>query len=260
MLKKTLLIFLILNFCGTVVKADILQNSAVWKFFSKITTDAITNFPEVPIMKKNIEKGILKFGSSTYVGDIKRNKAHGNGVFKFSNGSTYEGKFKRNMFHGNGIYIDENGNSFTGKWKYNKLNKSINHKTREVIKLSKSLGKSNYFEIRGEGDLYNKWFEAEISHKNSEEIILATELTIFELPSVFSKHYGDEDKIKELLDEKNAKIISQNIISSKNKSNMPKAFVLTDKGKKDMNEQKKMVSAGAVPSGSGHMMMGAGGC
>ena len=41
---------------------------------------------------------------------------------------------------------------------------------------------------------------------------------------------------------------------------MPKAFVLTDKGKKDMNEQKKMVSAGAVPSGSGHMMMGAGGC
>ena len=72
MLKKTLLIFLILNFCGTAVKADILQNSAVWKFFSKITTDAITNFPEVPILNKSIEKGILKFGSSTYVGDIKK--------------------------------------------------------------------------------------------------------------------------------------------------------------------------------------------
>ena len=67
MLKKTLLIFLILNFCGTAVKADILQNSAVWKFFSKITMDAITNFPEVPILNKNVEKGILKLTAMEFL-------------------------------------------------------------------------------------------------------------------------------------------------------------------------------------------------
>ncbi len=194
MIKKLFVFTILLNTFAIPVKADFIQDSRIWKFFSKIGNDAVNNFPEIPIFKSNIEQGIIKFGSSTYVGEVKNGKAHGLGVFTFSDGTKYEGKFKRNLFHGEGIYKDINGKSYKGKWRYNKLTKPINNKTREVFQLSKALGKSNYIEIRGPGQLSNKWFEAELTEVNTKKIELATTLDMFDMPSVFSEDYGDEKK------------------------------------------------------------------
>ena len=131
-MKFKLFIFLLFFiFYKNLAYGDIIQDSKIWKFFAKIANDAVTNFPEIPVLKSELEQGILKFGSATYVGQIKGGKAHGTGVFIFSDGSKYEGNFKRNMFHGDGIYKDENGNSYDGKWKYNKLHQQIDKKTRE---------------------------------------------------------------------------------------------------------------------------------
>ena len=106
----------------------------------------------------------LKFGSSTYEGDTKKDKAHGVGIFTFADGSKYEGKFRKNKMHGKGKYTDVNGKIFEGKWRNGKLKVKIDRKTREIIVLSFSTGKSSYFEIKGKGKVASKWFEAE---KNS---------------------------------------------------------------------------------------------
>ncbi len=216
MSKKLLffLLFLILN--NTVVKGDIIQDSKLWKFFSGIANDAKTNFPEIPFLKSETTVGTLNFGSAIYQGDIKKGKAHGYGVFKFSDGTQYKGTFKRNMFHGSGVYLDKEGN-------------------------------------------------AEISEENTAEVQLIKELDIFDTPSVFSKDYGDQDKIKELIDEKNLEIIKQNKISANISSNMQTTYVLTAKGKKDMEDQKQDLmmahEKATVASGShGGMSGGGGGC
>ena len=39
----------------------------------------------------------LKFGASTYEGEVKKGKAYGVGIITFADGSKYEGKFK--YFH-----------------------------------------------------------------------------------------------------------------------------------------------------------------
>ena len=265
MKSKIFIFILFFIFYKSFAYGDIIQDSKIWKFFAKIANDAVTNFPEIPVLKSELEQGILKFGSATYVGQIKGGKAHGTGVFIFPDGSKYEGNFKRNMFHGDGIYKDENGNSYDGKWKYNKLHQQINKKTREVIQLSKSLGKSEFYEIRGDGQLKHKWFEAKLSTTNSKEIPPITELDIFDLPSVFSKDYGDEEKIKELLDIKNSLIASQNVEASKKEENIETVFVLTEKGKQDFQIQKEIMSTIATSkpqshsASSGGMMSGGGG-
>ena len=51
----------------------------------------------------------LKFAASTYEGEVKKGKAHGVGIFTFSDGSTYEGKVKNNKIHGKGKYTDSSG-------------------------------------------------------------------------------------------------------------------------------------------------------
>ena len=58
----------------------------------------------------------LKFGESTYEGEVKKGKAHGTGVFTFSDGSKYEGKVKKNRAHGKGKYTDSQGKVFEGKF------------------------------------------------------------------------------------------------------------------------------------------------
>ena len=180
----------------------------------------------------------------------------------------YDGNFKRNLFHGEVTYLDKDGKFYRGKWRYNKLTKPINNKTREVFQLSKALGKSNYIEVRGPGQFSNKWFEAELSEVNTKEIELSTTLDIFDMPSVFSEDYGDEKKIKEILDRKNAEIISQNEESAKLSSNMSTAYVLTVKGKQDLKAQEEIVKATANQdpntsvshsSGGGGMSGGGGG-
>ena len=105
----------------------------------------------------------LNFGASTYEGDVKKGKAHGMGIFTFADGSKYEGKFKKNTFHGKGKYTDSEGNIFEGKWRRGKFRNKIDRKTREIINLTFSIGKSTYFEIKGKGNVSNKWFEAEKS-------------------------------------------------------------------------------------------------
>ena len=199
---------------------------------------------------------------------MKNGKAHGQGVFTFSDGTKYEGTFKRNLFHGEGTFLDKDGKFYRGKWRYNKLTKPINNKTREVFQLSKALGKSNYIEVRGPGQFNNKWFEAELTEVNTKEIELSTTLDIFDMPSVFSEDYGDEKKIKEILDRKNAEIISQNEESAKLSSNMSTAYVLTAKGKQDLKAQEEIVKATANQdpstsvshsSGGGGMSGGGGG-
>ncbi len=106
----------------------------------------------------------LKFGSSTYEGDTKKDKAHGVGIFTFADGSKYEGEFRKNKMHGKGKYTDVNGKIFEGKWRYGKFRNKLDKKTREIVKLDFNTGPLSYFEMRGKGDLYSAWFEAE---KNS---------------------------------------------------------------------------------------------
>ena len=109
----------------------------------------------------------LNFGSSTYEGEVKKGRAHGVGIFTFSDGSTYEGKVKKNKIHGIGKYTDSDGNVFEGKFKYGKLKVKIDKKTRRMIKIKPETGIEEHFEIKGKGSVSDKWFEAE---KNSSGI------------------------------------------------------------------------------------------
>jgi hypothetical protein len=105
----------------------------------------------------------ISFGSSVYEGEVKKGKAHGEGILTFSDDTTYKGNFKRNKPHGKGIYTDPREISYEGKWRNGKLKVKLDKKTRRVIKLSVEEGQTNFFEIKGTGQLISKWFEAEIN-------------------------------------------------------------------------------------------------
>ena len=112
----------------------------------------------------------LKFGSSTYEGEVKKGKAHGVGIFTFLDGSTYEGKVSKNRIHGKGKYTDSNNNVFEGKFKRGKFKNKIDKKTRETINLDVNKGKSSNFEIKGMGKSAAKWFEAEKTSSGTYEL------------------------------------------------------------------------------------------
>ncbi len=103
----------------------------------------------------------LKIGSSTYEGEVKKGKAHGEGTITFADGSKYEGKFKKNRINGKGKFTDLDNNVFEGKFKRGKFINKIDKKTREIIQLDINTGVSSSFEIKGTGKTSNKWFEAE---------------------------------------------------------------------------------------------------
>ena len=103
----------------------------------------------------------IKFAASTYEGEVKKGKAHGEGIITFADGSKYEGKFKKNRIHGKGKFTDSDNNVFEGKFRRGKFVNKIDKKTREIIKLDIKTGISSSFEIRGTGKTFNKWFEAE---------------------------------------------------------------------------------------------------
>lgn len=113
---------------------------------------------------------ILKFGSSTYEGEVKKGKAHGVGIITFSDGSIYEGKVKKNRIHGKGKYTDSNNNVFEGKFSRGKFKNKIDKKTREIIKLNVDSGKSSSFEIKGTDKTMSKWFEAEKNSSGTYEL------------------------------------------------------------------------------------------
>ena len=116
---------------------------------------------------KNVKKveednsNSLKFDEATYVGEVKKGKAHGIGVITFSDGSKYEGKVSKNRPHGKGKYTDSKGNVFEGKFRRNKFIDKINKNTRKIFNLNVKEGVSYNFEIRGTGKSNTRWFEAE---------------------------------------------------------------------------------------------------
>ena len=115
----------------------------------------------------------LKFDASTYEGEVKKGKAHGVGVFTFSDGSTYEGKVKNNKIHGKGKYTDAQGKVYEGKFKFGSFKIKIDKKTRDVIKLKPKTGIEALSEIKGTGAASTKWFEAEKNSSGTYELTAA---------------------------------------------------------------------------------------
>ena len=112
----------------------------------------------------------LKFAESTYEGEVKKGKAHGVGIFTFSDGSTYEGKVKKNIIHGNGKYTDAQGKVYEGKFKYGTLKIKIDKKTRNVVKIKAKTGFETFFEMKGTGGASTKWFEAQQNSSGTYEL------------------------------------------------------------------------------------------
>lgn len=205
----------------------------------------------------------LTFAAATYEGDVKKGKAHGVGVFTFTDGSTYEGQVKKNKIHGKGKYIDSKGIIYEGKFSYGKIVKKIDGKAREVLKLNTLTGPSNFFERKGTGSASSQWFEAELTIVNKKKIKLKTidDLDIFDLPSAFSQDYGNEEKILETLNSYNEKIIAQNNISAKNPKNLKTVYQFTSKGKNDLRRVEATSSKGpddTTHSSSSSMSSGSG--
>jgi hypothetical protein len=123
----------------------------------------------------------LTFAAATYEGDVKKGKAHGVGVFTFSDGSTYEGKVSKNRIHGKGKYTDVNGIVYEGKFSYGSFKTKIDKKTRNVVKLKPKTGFEAHSEIKGQGSLSKQWFEAiknssgtfELTEKGKKEMAAA---------------------------------------------------------------------------------------
>ena len=112
----------------------------------------------------------LKFAASTYEGEVKKGKAHGVGIFTFSDGSTYEGKVKKNIIHGNGKYTDAQGKVYEGKFKYGTIKIKIDKKTRNVVKIKAKTGFETYVEMKGTGAASTKWFEAQQNSSGTYEL------------------------------------------------------------------------------------------
>ena len=115
----------------------------------------------------------LKFDASTYEGEVKKGKAHGVGIFTFSDGSTYEGKVKSNKIHGKGKYTDAQGKVYEGKFKYGAFITKIDKKTRDIIKLKAKTGVEVGTEIKGTGAASSKWFAAEKNSSGTYELTAA---------------------------------------------------------------------------------------
>lgn len=133
--------------------------------------------PKKDTKKKKLTKkvgednsNLLKFDEATYVGEVKKGKAHGIGVITFSDGSKYEGKVSKNKIHGKGIYTDSQGNVFEGKFRRNKFIDKIDKKTRQIVNLDVFKGVAFYYEIKGKGKANSKWFEAEKTSLKTYEL------------------------------------------------------------------------------------------
>ena len=112
----------------------------------------------------------IKFKEATYLGEVKKGKANGIGVFTFSDGSIYEGKVSKNRIKGEGKYTDSQGNVYEGKFKNGTLRIKVDKKTREIIRLRPKTGIQIYAEIKGEGVVSSKWFRAEKNSSGTYEL------------------------------------------------------------------------------------------
>ena len=73
----------------------------------------------------------------------------------------YEGQWQDGKPHGKGKYTNPKGEVYEGKFKYGSIKIKLDKKTRNIIKLKPETGLETYSEIKGKGNLSNKWFEAE---------------------------------------------------------------------------------------------------
>ena len=104
----------------------------------------------------------IEFSVGIWEGDVKKGKAHGEGVLTFKNGAVYQGKVKANRINGKGKLTTPEGEVYDGKWRYGKFYQKIDKKTRKVIELQTE---GRFFwvrhQIRGKGNASRKWFSAE---------------------------------------------------------------------------------------------------
>ena len=114
----------------------------------------------------------LKFAASTYEGEVKKGKAHGVGIFTFSDGSTYEGKVSKNRIHGKGKYTDTQGKVYEGKFRYGTFTTKIDSKTRDVVKIKPKKGIETFSEMKGKDAASSSWF---VATKNSSGIYELTD-------------------------------------------------------------------------------------
>ena len=112
----------------------------------------------------------LTFKAATYEGEVEKGKAHGVGLFTFSDGSIYEGKVSKNKIKGEGKYTDSKGIVYEGKFRNGTLRIKVDKKTRELIKLNLKKGVKVYAEIKGEGVVSSKWFKAEKNSSGNYEL------------------------------------------------------------------------------------------
>ena len=112
----------------------------------------------------------LKFAESNYEGEVKKGKAHGVGIFTFSDGSTYEGKVSKNRIHGKGKYTDAQGKVYDGKFRYGTIKVKIDRKTRDIVTLKPKTGFGTYSEIKGTGATSKGWFKATQNSSGTYEL------------------------------------------------------------------------------------------
>ena len=63
-----------------------------------------------------------KWAGDRYEGQYIDNKIHGEGIYNFASGSKYIGEFRQNKRHGQGTYIFVSGNKYVGEFKNGKYN------------------------------------------------------------------------------------------------------------------------------------------
>jgi hypothetical protein len=51
-----------------------------------------------------------------YIGELKKGKPHGKGIFKYSNGSKYVGEFIEGKFEGKGVLTCIDNTTYNGEW------------------------------------------------------------------------------------------------------------------------------------------------
>ena len=153
---------------------------------NKILT--ITLFLIFSILTSTVNAESLTFPAATYEGEVKKGKAHGVGIFTFSDGSTYEGKVKKNKIHGKGKYTDAKGKVYEGKFSYGSFKTKIDNKTRDVVKLKPKTGLEAGAEIKGTGAASTKWFAAE---KNSSGVYEMTAKGKSDMAAAISAGAGD---------------------------------------------------------------------
>mgnify|MGYP001264067006 CR=1 FL=1 len=138
-----------------------MKNLKIFIIISFITFSSLTNI---------VYAESLKFAASTYEGEVKKGKAHGVGIFTFSDGSTYEGKVSKNRIHGKGKFTDAQGKVYEGKFKYGTFKTKIDKKTRSVVKIKAKTGFETYVEMKGTGAASTQWFEAQQNSSGNYEL------------------------------------------------------------------------------------------